>query len=117
LSYLPLFSAQLKRTEWITAPAKSIGVGATLFLFTMKIMAYLFLALTIINLPLMLLYVRGNGPMAALKSEKGGLLDVFAKLSIGNLGDSAFTCSNLNVGRLDKTLRWNCAYGTIQQVF
>jgi hypothetical protein len=98
LKYMPLCSFQVKNSEWVTDEAKSIGLGPVLFLFTMKALAYLFLFFTIINIPLMMLYVKGE-PTVEDEVAPAGFTSIFGKISMGNLGVSAMTCSNLNIAK------------------
>jgi hypothetical protein len=101
----------------VTPEASSIGLGAVLYLYTMKAFAWLFLLLTLLNIPLMIFYVNGQGPYAKERVSSGQFTDVFAQLSIGNLGVTGFACSNFNLAAAHPTLRWNCPYGTMRELF
>ena len=68
--------------------AKEIGLGSTLFLMNVKALMYLFAFLTIINIPLMVIFANGIYPYTAK-----GINSAFASLSLGNLGVSTDTCS------------------------
>lgn len=116
ISFLPLFKKQVKITEWVTPEAKAIGLGPVLYLHTMKVFAWLFVFFTILNIPLFMFYVNGQGPSAG-KQGTGQFTDVFGALSIGNLGVSDFTCSNFNAARTVNKLRFNCKYGTLRELF
>ncbi len=35
---------------------------------------------------------------------------------MGNLGVSDYTCANINMGKNEKILRFNCPYGTMRQL-
>jgi len=37
-------------------------------------------------------------------------------MSMGNLGVSDYTCANINMGKNEKILRFNCPYGTMRQL-
>ena len=65
-----------------TEMAKQIGVGPTLFLMSTKALAWFFLFLTLINIPVLLFYSKGN--VNSERSDTGK--DVFAYLSLGNIG-------------------------------
>lgn len=70
--------------------AEQLGLGPTLFLLTTKAFAYFFMVLTIINIPVMLFFATGN-------TEKlSSPTDLFAYLSMGNVGQSGFSCNQIN---------------------
>jgi len=64
--------------------AHEIGIAATLFLKGTKSMSWLFLILTIINIPVYMFFYSSNPASAQLLS----LADYFAATSLGNLGES-----------------------------
>lgn len=99
ISYLPVSSYFIKKEEWVTEEAKQIGLGATLYLHTMKALAYLFLFFSLINIPLFMFYVNGQGPQALAKVQSGQFTDYLSRLAVGNLGVSGFTCSNFNIAK------------------
>jgi len=117
LKYVPLASGMIKKTEWVTPEAKTVGLGAVLYLYTMKAFAWLFLLFTLLNIPLFVFYVNGQGPYAKERVSSGQFTDVFARLSLGNLGVTGFACSNFNLAAAHPTLRWNCPYGTMRDLF
>mmetsp|Transcript_38813 Transcript_38813/g.58999 ORF Transcript_38813/g.58999 Transcript_38813/m.58999 type:complete len:173 (+) Transcript_38813:1237-1755(+) len=100
ISFLPMTSKMIKKTEWVTEGAKGIGLGPTLFLFTMKAFIYMFLVFIILSIPLMMFYAKGQGPIGLEKVKSGQFTDKLAEISVGNLGVSDFSCSNFNVARL-----------------
>ena len=59
IKYVPLCSGMIKKTEWVTPEAKTVGLGPVLYLYTMKAFAYLFLLFTLLNIPLFIFYVNG----------------------------------------------------------
>jgi len=59
LKYLPISLGCINKTEWVTPEARAIGLGPTLFLYTMKAFAYLFLFFFLINLPIVFFYTKG----------------------------------------------------------
>ena len=60
IKYMPLFQMQIKKSEWVTEEARKIGLGPVLFLHSMKALAYLFLFFSLINIPLLMFYLRGE---------------------------------------------------------
>ena len=87
-----------------------------LFLFTMRAFAWLFIILFILNLPLIFFYVNGLGPANEGRPASGQFTDVFAMLSIGNIGTSDYSCANVNIAKNKKRLMFNCPYGTMRQL-
>lgn len=71
LKYVPIASGMIKKTEWVTPEAKAVGLGPVLYLYTMKAFAYLFLLLTLLNIPLFVFYVNGQGPYAKERVSSG----------------------------------------------
>lgn len=62
--------------------ATEIGIGPSLFLLTTRSLIYLFLILTLLNLPVMYFYYHGN-----VVTEENGQKEnsIFIKFSLGNL--------------------------------
>lgn len=110
---LPLCCNRLKKTRWVTEPAKEIGLGATLFLMTNKAFFWLFVLFALINIPLMGIYMGGNG----LSPVIPGFIGFLGRLSLGNLGTSTHVCNKVNVGNYEKTFFLSCPYGTMKELF
>lgn len=79
--------------------AKQIGVGPTLFLMSTKALAWFFLFLTILNIPVLLFYSKGN--VSSERAETGK--DIFAYLSLGNIGQSSDSCGEANYATIRDT--------------
>ena len=107
----------IKKTEWVTPPAKGIGLGPILFHHSMKVFTYLFLFFALLSIPLMTFYAKGQGPVGLEKVKSGQFTDNLAAISVGNLGVSDFSCSNINVAGLQKTFRFSYPYGTLREFF
>lgn len=73
-----------QRDNDATPLAKQLGLGPTLFLMSTKAMFWLFLFLSLIYAPILAIFYTGNAAQSS---------SVFAKLSVGNLGAPAKTCS------------------------
>jgi len=101
----------MKKSNWVTPCAREIGLGPTVFVMSHKALLWLFLFLFAINVPLMFFYARGSGT-AEIANPK--FTDIFAKISLGNLGTSDYTCSKFNVGKAEKTFELRCNYGTMR---
>jgi hypothetical protein len=71
IKYVPICSGLIKKTEWVTPEAKTVGLGPVLYLYTMKSFAWLFLFLILLNIPLMVFYVNGQGPYAKERVSSG----------------------------------------------
>lgn len=112
ISFIPVSSCQIKKADWVTSTAREIGLGPTLFIMTQKAFMYMFLLLVLINLPLFFFYTKGNGNVDPVLSKN--LADKLARMSLGNMGTSDYTCANINVGRNEKTFDLHCPYGTMR---
>jgi hypothetical protein len=113
ISFLPISSAQIKKEEWVTNCAREIGLGPALFIMTQKAFMYLFLILVIINLPLFFFFVRGGAPETdGVQSNQ--FSDKLARMTLGNMGTSDYTCSNINLARNEKVFNLQCNYGTMR---
>ena len=66
--------------------AKEIGLGSTLFLMNVNALFYFFAFLTIVNIPLMVVFANGT-------SLNRGINSAFVSLSLGNLGGRTEACS------------------------
>lgn len=65
--------------------AKQIGIGPTLFLLSTKALAFFFLFISILSVPIMGFYYNGNPDNAG----GTGIVDsYFAMLSLGNVGSN-----------------------------
>jgi hypothetical protein len=73
----------------LTAGGAHLGVGAILYLQTMKTFALLFLILTIFNLPVYFVYSQ-----ATQKNDYGDLNAAFQYFTVGNLGGTNRACSS-----------------------
>jgi hypothetical protein len=102
-----------KESNWITEPAKEIGLGATLFLMTYKAFAWLFILLLIVNIPLMMMFLAGNGPSYV----PPGFVGFLGKFTLGNMGTSEYTCNNVNIASFKKTMLLSCPYGQMQTLY
>ena len=83
---------------------KEIGLGASLFLLTLKAFAWLFFVLTILSLPIMLIYLSGS------ESET---FNPLLSLGIGNLGESGPICTTINLAKNDGKVTLNCPSGNL----
>ena len=66
--------------------ARKLGLGSALFLMSTKSVAYLFLFISIINIPVMAFFYSGAGT---------GSTNIFAMLSLGNVGSPAMVCDDM----------------------
>lgn len=82
----------------------------------MKALMYMFLVFALLNIPLFMFYVNGQGPEAAKNPQPARFQDVFGRLSIGNLGVSDYTCGFVNVANNQTEIMLNCPYGTMREL-
>lgn len=87
-----LFSFSKKRK--IPKILKDIGLGASLYLLTIKSFAWYFLLMSFLNIPLFLFYMSGNEIDLA---QPAGIGYFFASLNMGNLGESGANCATLDL--------------------
>ena len=79
--------------------SQKLGVGPTLFLMSTRAMSWLFFFLTIINLPAFAYYYKGTSSDADGESTVNtatGFSDYFKLLSLGNVGQSSYSCGYSN---------------------
>ena len=88
----------------ITELSKEIGLGASLFLMSSKALAYFFLLITIINIPVYYIMYSSS------EAEAHTIQDYFSKLTLGNLGQSEMACSTANYVN-EKKLHLACSNG------
>lgn len=79
----------------VSPMAKEIGLGSTLFLMNVNALFYFFAFLTIVNIPLMVVFANGTS-----LSTNRGINSAFVSLSLGNLGGRTETCSQINLHSL-----------------
>ena len=77
-----------------TEMAKQIGIGPTLFLMSARAFAWFFLLLSIVNVPLLLLY----GFSREDTWLDADYLNVFSYFSLGNVGSNTFSCRTMDLG-------------------
>ena len=70
----------------ITKMSKEVGLGPSLFLMSANSLAWMFMLLAILNIPVYLFYYQAS-QWPVLKTK-----DYFSKLSLGNLGTEEYAC-------------------------
>ena len=83
-----------------------MGIGASLFLMALKAMTIFFIGLTILNYPIMTLYMG--------KSYAEGM-NIFQASSLGNLAQSQYTCSEVDI-RNDESVELKCFHGKFREI-
>ena len=90
--------------------SKEIGLGPSLFLMTTKSVAWFFLFLTVINIPIYLFFHQSNQTadcdMNNFKAET--LQECFDKVSLGSMGQNEVACSTLNFAR-NRKINLSCS--------
>lgn len=75
--------------------ARSIGLGASLFLLSLKAYLKLFLVLSIFAIPSCIILSSGN---VEYKSSVGGVAKLFSTVSLGNIGYlGSYACNSNNI--------------------
>lgn len=98
----------------ISDAQKDLGLGPCLMLMTSKSIAYLFLILSIINIPLFLCYNIDNHSDA-----KKNLSQMFFRFSIGNIGQEEPVClkKQLNIATNEyEDLSFECKDGKMSSI-
>lgn len=68
---------------------QQVGLGPTLLLMTTKALAYLFLFLTLLNIPVYLFYYSGNVSLSDNEQQSAiKFQNYFAMVSLGNIGQN-----------------------------
>ena len=88
---------------------KDIGIGASLYLLTIKAFAGIFVILSIINIPIFVLYSSG------IKSELQAAT-YFSPYMIGNIGESAPTCIETDFSRNTGKIKMQCPTGVLKRI-
>lgn len=73
----------------VTDMAKQLGLGPSLFLMSTKAFAWFFLIISIFNIPVLVFFGTGNAA-----GEFNRLTDLFAIMSMGNVGQSGMACNS-----------------------
>ena len=69
---------------------KDIGLGPTLMLMTTRSLAFLFCILSLINMPLYVIYLKNHFSFMNLS-----LPELFSKTSLGNIGEDSTICETM----------------------
>jgi hypothetical protein len=67
---------------------KDIGLGASLYLLTLKTFKNLFLIITVLNIPIYMIFSSGN----EFKRGYTGLTAIFGPIVLGNIGEAGPKC-------------------------
>lgn len=87
---------------------KDIGLGASMYLLQLKTFAYLFLILSIINIPILIIFSSGNG---IKESNLSGINYILNSLSLGNIGESGPECKLVDLATNPSDIELNCRSG------
>lgn len=92
---------------------REVGIGPILLLYTTKSLCLLYLWLAIINIPVYTFFY--NGREVKSNAEISKFQDYFALLSLGNIGQSSFSCSETN-WNIDNDMVMSCPSGTLGEL-
>ena len=94
---------------------RNIGLGASLFLLSLKSYIRLFILLTILSIPAAILLSSGNA--VSQSTSDTGLARLFAMATLGNIGfQETFSCSSYNIAALTDKLELRCPRGTLDKI-
>ena len=90
--------------------AQQIGIGPAMFLLSTKALAWFFLVLSILNIPIYVFYSQGDKKLdgTLLSSE-----NAFSLLSLGNIGSNAHGCGDVNLKTTNTTFYFYCKTGNL----
>ena len=86
-----------------------MGIGASLYLLTLKAFAWFFLFLTLLNTPIFVILLSGteNG------QQLGGLFGYF---TLGNIGEEGPTCQTWDFSKNKTMLELKCRTGKMRKL-
>jgi hypothetical protein len=88
---------------------KDIGLGASLYLLLLKIFAILFFVLTIVNIPIIIIYLNG------LQIDGNTNFSRFlATLTLGNKGESTEYCQRVKLQEGYTNVNMHCIGGKLK---
>lgn len=93
------------RKRVIHSILKDIGLGASLYLLTLKQFIWFFFMLSIMNIPLLLIYNSGTSSSYLL-----------GQFDLGNLGDEGPICFTTNLAENFQSLNLECPSGTLRRL-
>ena len=96
----------IKEKRKIPDLLKDIGLGASIYLLTLKAFAFLFIGLSILNIPVLWLY--SNGPEAERLNT-----NIFTSFMMGNIGESGPICNRMDLSQVQKEYTVACQSGKI----
>ena len=106
---------QLNNETAIGNDIKDIGIGPTMYLMFLKSLRNMFIVLSVINLPIILIYASGEGS----KSYRG-IDKFFGQMTLGNLGENqlaGFRFQIMNKNSIEKgTLELQCSSGELERL-
>ena len=88
----------LRLSKGLTSATQQLGNGAALYLQTMKALAIMFVLLTVINIPVLIIYADNTS-----NNNYAHLSEAFKYLTLGNLGQTDDACghSSINIPDLN----------------
>jgi len=91
-----------------TDPLNTLGFGIVTYRDLLWQMTWLFVALTVIMSPVLMVYKNGSGYNA-------GEIKSYEYLSLGNLGYSTVQCASILIDV--ENIAIHCPYGTVGEIF
>lgn len=84
---------------------KDIGLGASLYLLTLKQFIWFFFVLSLLNMPLLLIFNSGKASNFVL-----------GNFDLGNLGDEGPVCVKTNLAQNVPKVELKCASGNLKRI-
>lgn len=96
----------MKSKRNIPAVLKDIGLGASIYLLTLKAFAWLFIALSLLNIPVLWLYYKGVEASRLNTS-------ILTSFMLGNVGESGPICNSFDISNKEHEVRLACPSGDL----
>jgi hypothetical protein len=94
----------------IGSDIKDIGIGPTMYLMFLKSLRNMFLILSLINLPIILIYCSGEGTRSY-----SGIDKFFGQMTIGNIGENYLAGFRFHV-KHKGPLKMQCSSGELERL-
>jgi len=98
----------------ISDDVRDIGVGPTMYLMFLKSLRNMFIILTVINLPIILIYSCGEGSQGY-----SGFYKFYGAMNLGNIGENFITGFRFHIGNshiYKGDLKLKCQSGKMQSI-
>ena len=103
-----------ERKQTIPPFLKDIGLGASLYLLILKTLSFYFFFLSLLNLPVMILYAGSIGEDNLLGSL--GVRSIINLFQISNIGHRNFICREVDLDQSLSSVDLKCSVGKLSNI-